>query len=186
MRYGRTDAKAAWNELRFDQAYTLYPDGSVFISYSFDLGSLWPEKTLPAGKQRVNFLMRFSDDVNSAEAAARHAGDYRSPDRPAVATGAAEKSDEGDRDADGYNEEEGCYVLTSSAEGVAFTLHGKAVPRIHPAFKIKGWTGAAPVAIVIDGKAVPAVASVREGICVLQIDGIVKEDARVTIRHGGR
>lgn len=271
MRYGNVDPKNAWKELRFDQTYTIYPDGSVFIAYgleqvepvtyhhflvitksngawgpqgkgegkgevrvageagaekptsksptsftlqwsdgptwftdilmvaqkgkfgasywnegyqdkdircSFDLGGLWPGKTLPAGKQRVNFLMRFADGINSAEAGALHAADYRSPDRLTVTKGSADTADEGDRDADGYNEEEGCYVLKPSPEGVAFTIHGKAAPRIHPVFKVKGWTGTATV--TVDGKPVPT--SLREGTLLVQVPGIVKEDVGIVIR----
>ena len=261
MRYGNVDPKNAWKELRFDQVYTLYPDGSVYLSYaleqvepvtyhhflvitksngawgpqgkgegkgevriagetgaekptsksptsftlqwsdgptwftdilmvaqkgkfgasywnegyqdkdircSFDLGPLWPEKTLPAGKARLNFLMRFSDDINSAEAAALHSADYRSPDRLDVTVGKA----------DGYDEEEGCYVLQAGPEGVAFTIHGKAAPRVNPAFKVRGWTGSATA--TVDGK--PIAASVREGTLLLQIPVTVKDDAAVVIR----
>jgi hypothetical protein len=277
MRYGYTEARAAWNELRFEQTYTLYPDGSVFIAYtleeaeavpihhflvitksngswgsqgrgegkgevrvagekgaekpssksptaftlqwsdgptyfsdilmvahkgkfaasywnegyedkdirsSFDLGSLWPEKSLPAGKERLHFLMRFADDINSAEAAASHAEDYRSPDRLTVTRGTVDTADEGDRDADGYNEDEGCYVL-KAAEGVAFTIHGATTPRVNPAFKIKGWPGSS-ASITMGGKALSAgkevMVSVREGTLVLQVFTIVKEDATITVQ----
>ena len=281
MRYGNTDPKAAWKELRFDQTWTLYPDGSAFVAYflehdepvpyhhflvitksngawgpqgkregkgevrvagengaekpkaptaftlqwsdgptyftdilmvaqkgkfgasywnegyldkdirtSFDIGGLWPERTLPAGKQRLSFLMRIADDINSAEAAARHADDYRSPDRLTVMKGKTDTSDEGDRDADGYNEEEGCYVLNASADGVAFTIHGKTLPRVNPVFKIKGWPGEAPASITLDGRTIAGnkgmVASVREGMLLLQIIATVKEDASVTIPPVGK
>jgi hypothetical protein len=36
MRYGNVDPKNARKELRFDQTYTLYPDGSVFIAYDLE------------------------------------------------------------------------------------------------------------------------------------------------------
>ena len=278
MRYGNTDAKAAWKELRFDQTYTLQPDGSVFLTYaleqeqpvayhhflvitksngawgpqglgdgkgevriageagaakptgqaptsftlqwsdgptyftdilmvarkgqygasywnegyrdkdircSFDFGGAWPGKTLPAGTERVHFLMRFSDDVNSVESGALHAKDYRAPDRPGISKGTADLADEGDRDGDGYNEEEGCYVLRASPEGAAFTLHGAATPRVNPAFKIKGWTGAAPSGIQLGGRTIEQgkgmTAAVRDGTLLLQLFSTVKEDATVAV-----
>jgi hypothetical protein len=132
--------------------------------------------------------MRFADDVNSAEAAVPHAEDYRSPDRLAVAKGTVDASDEGDRDADGYNEEEGCYVLRAAAEGVALTMHGKATPRVNPAFKIKGWPGKVPASITMQGKAVTPgkgmSASLREGTLVLQVLATVNEDASFLIEPG--
>jgi hypothetical protein len=160
------------------------------IRSSFDIGGLWAEKTLPAGKQRLSFLMRFVDDINSAEAAAPHAEDYRSPDRLAVTKGVVDASEEGDRDADGYNEEEGCYVLKAAADGVALTMHGKATPRVNPALKIKGWLGEVPASITMQDKAVTLgkgmSASVREGTLILQVLAIVKEDASFLIEPGSK
>lgn len=280
MRYGYTDPKAAWKELRFDQVYTVWPDGSVFIAYaleqaepvtykhflvitksngawgpqgkgegrgevriageagaekptgkaptsftlqwsdgptyftdilmvaqkgkfgaaywnegyqdkdircSFDLGSAWPGKTLPAGKERLHFLMRFGKDINSAEAAALHAQDYRSPDRLSVSKGALDLTDDGDRDADGYNEEQGCHVLKASSSGVAFAMHGA---RVNPAFKIRDWPGEAPASILLNGAAVNPgkglAASVREGTLLVQVLTLLKEGADVTIPPAGR
>jgi hypothetical protein len=151
---------AYWNEGYLDKD----------IRCSFDLGSLWPDKTLPAGKVRLNFLMRFADDINSAETAAIHAEDYRAPDRPAVTKGEFE----------GYSEDEGCTVLKAAAEGVAFTIHGKSTPRVNPAFKIKGWPGAT-ASVALDGKALNPAASVREGTLVVQLPVTVEEDATVRI-----
>lgn len=280
MRYGNTDPKAAWKELRFDQTWTLYPDGSAFVAYvlehdvpvpyhhflvitksngawgpqgkgdgkgevriagekgaekpkatsftlqwsdgptyftdilmvaqkgkfgtaywnegyldkdirsSFDIGGLWPEKTLPAGKQRLSFLMRFADDINSAEAAATHAEDYRSPDRLTVTKGETDTSDEGDRDADGYNEEEGCYVLKAADDGVAVTIHGEAIPRVNPAFRIKDWPGPAPAAVAVGGRTLVSgkgmAASVWEGTLLMQIFATLKEDTSVVVVSGGK
>jgi hypothetical protein len=272
MRYGNTDAKAAWKELRFDQTWTLYSDGSAFVSYvleqngpvpihhflvitksngawgaqgkgdgkgevrifgekgtekpgsksptsftlqssdgptyfadilmvaqkgkfgasywnegyldkdirsSFDIGGLWPEKTLPAGKVGLNFLMRFADDINSAEAATLHAEDYRVPDRLTASKGEAE----------GYSEDEGCYGLKATPEGVAFTIHGKATPRVNPAFRIGGWLGDA-ASVTVDGKALAAgkdmAASVHEGTLLVQILSTVKGDASVTVQPSAK
>ena len=153
---------------------------------SFDLGGLWPEKTLPAGTQRVNFLMRFADDINSAAAAALHAEDYRAPDRLTILRGSVVTTDEGDRDADGYNEEEGCYVLKGGVDGVAFTIHGKATPRVNPVFKIKGWPGEATTRNMTGTKLRSSVASVREGALILQLLGVVDEDVALKIEPEGK
>ena len=153
---------------------------------SFDLGGLWPEKTLPAGKQRVNFLMRFADDINSADAAKTHAEDYRAPDRLTVTKGSAVTADEGDRDGDGFNEEEGCYVLKGAGDGVAFTIHGKATPRVNPAFKIKGWPGEATPRLMTGTKTRPSVASARDGTLILQFLEVLNEDTGVTIEPVGK
>ena len=277
MRYGYTEAKAAWKELRFEQVYTLYSDGSVFIAYSlekdepipihhflvitksngswgsqgrgegkgevkfagetgaekptsesptaftlqwsngptyftdilmvahkgkfaasywnegyedkdirssFDLGSLWPDRSLPTGKERLHFLMRFMEDINAAGVAARHAEDYRSPDRLTLTRGTLDTADEGDRDMDGYNEEEGCYVL-KAAQGIAFTMHGATTPRVNPVFKIQGWPGAS-ASVTMGGKALStgeeAIVSVREGTLLLQIFATVTQDATIAIQ----
>jgi hypothetical protein len=136
------------------------------IRCSFDLGGAWPGKTIPAGTERVYFLMRFGDDINSAEAGARHAADYRSPD-------------------EGFNEDEGCYVRTASPEGASFTLHGASTPRVNPAFRIKSWPGAAPSKILIGGRGVERgkgmTAAVQDGALLLQYFGTVTEDATVAI-----
>jgi hypothetical protein len=160
------------------------------IRCSFDLGGLWPDKTIPAGKQRLHFLMRFADGINSAEAGRMHAEDYRSPDRLTVQTGAMDTTDEGDRDADGYNEEEGCYVLKAAENGATFTIHGKSVARVSPAFKIKGWPGTAPAAVSLNGTPLESgkgmTASVREGTLLVQIHATLNEDGSVAIRPGGK
>jgi len=280
MRYGQTEAKAAWKELRFDQTWTVYPDGSVYLVYaleqeqpvpykhflvitksngawgpngkgegkgevkivgeageakpssksptsftlqwsdgptyftdilmvarkglygssywnegyqdkdircSFDFGGAWPEKTIPAGTQRLHFLMRFADDLNSAEAGAAHARDYRSPDRLTAARGAPDLADEGDRDGDGFNEDEGCYVLTAAPEGATFTIHGASTPRVNPAFKIKRWAGEAPSKILLGGRTVERgkgmTSAVREGTLLLQLFVRVKDDAEVAVSN---
>jgi hypothetical protein len=268
MRYGNTDAKAAWKELRFDQTHTLLADGSVHIAYaleqeqavvykhflvitksngswgaqgkgegkgevriagesgaakpgsksptsftlqwsdgptwftdilmvarkgrygaaywnegyldkdircSFDLAGAFPDKTIPAGSQRIHFLMRFADGINSAETAAVHAKDYRSPDALAATKGSV----------GGFNDDEGCYVLTAAPEGVAFTLHGAAIPRVNPVFKVRGWPGAAPASILVNGKPVAQgkgmAAAVRDGVLLVQLFAVVSDDAVLTI-----
>ena len=150
--------------------------------------SLLPQNPIPAGSQTVvNFLIRFGDDMNAPEPAARYANDYRSPDRLAVRVGRAVNSDDGDHDADGFNEREGCYVITSDAQGVDFSLHGRAIPRMSPAFKLREWRGAAPKAILVDGVALAEGkgfgASVRDGVLIVQILRNIETDAAIVIRN---
>jgi hypothetical protein len=151
---------------------------------SFDLGSRWPEKVIPAGREPLNFLMRFADDIDAA-AAKVHADDYRAPDRLQTAKGAVDTTDDGDRDADGFNEAEGCYGLRAAADGIAFTLHAKEVPRVRPVFKVRGWPGATPASITVGGRAVAVgrglTASVREGTLLLQIHETLTEDSEIVV-----
>src|SRR4030095_4524411 len=101
-------------------------------------------------------------------AAQPYASDYRSPDPLAVSTGKLDTTDDGDTDADGFNETEGCYVLKSATDGAAFTLHGKTIPRTFPAFKIKTWGGEVPGVLALGGEKLTAGkdfnASVLEGV----------------------
>ena len=146
----------------------------------------WPDKTIPKGKDHIRLLMRFDDGINSPAAAKPFADDYRSPDRLAVAEGTLDKSDEGDRDADGFNEEEGCYVLEAVASGVAFTLHGAKIHRMEPAFKVKGWRGLPPATVALGSEKLAAGgdfnASVQDGVLLLQILRQVSSDLGVVVR----
>ena len=153
--------------------------------------SRWPDKTVPKGKDHIRILMRFSDEMNSEKIAALHANDYRSPDKLDVTKGTLDKSDEGDRDGDGFNEEEGCYVLKAAADGVAFTMHGAKTPRMNPAFKVKDWKGQAPTTVTADSKKLAAGkefnASVNDRVLLLQILSEVKDDTRIEVsRHRGQ
>ena len=51
--------------------------------------------------------------------------DYRYPDRPTVATGAAEEGSLGDGDSDGWNEDEGAYEVRAAGHVADITLHGQ-------------------------------------------------------------
>ena len=273
-RYGSTSPKAAWPDLAFEQTFTLYPSGHVYIDYALitqkpvplhhflliikstgawgkrgkpqvhcaseagekrpsaeapaafalqwsdgptwfqdilmvlhrgrysgtywdegfeakdvraglNLLGRWPDKTVPKGTDRIFLLMRFADDMNGAKAAAPYASDYRSPDRPGVAEGKLVTTDEGDADADGFNEAEGCYVVEAGPKGVAFTLHGSKTPRLTPALKVRGWRGNAPKAIRLGGREFAAgadfVASASGGILLIQMLDGIRDDARITI-----
>lgn len=149
------------------------------------LDARWKDKTIPAGRSHVHLLVRLGDDMNSPAAAKPYADDYRTPDKLAVAEGKLVTSDDGDRDGDGFNEAEGCYVLTAAGKGVEFVLHGAKTRRMQPAFEVKGWRGVAPKTISLDSKPLVAGrdfnASVREGTLVVQVLKAVKTDAKVLI-----
>ena len=143
-----------------------------------------PDRTLRKGTARLYVMMCFRDDINSPETAKLYAEAYRSPDKPAVTRGTADTTDAGDTDQDGFNEAEGCYVLKAAADGVEFVLHGKPVPRMGPAFKVKGWTGAV-AKVTLAGKALAQGkdfnASVVDGTLLLQLLAPVKDDVQVTL-----
>ena len=149
------------------------------------LAGRWKDKTIPAGRSHIHLLMRFGDDMNSPAAAKPYADDYRTPDKPTVLAGKLDVSDDGDRDGDGFNEAEGCYVLTAAKKPVALLLHGAKTPRMQPAFKTKSWPGAAPSTLSLNGKSLLAGrdfnASVREGTLLVQIMKAVKTDAKILI-----
>jgi hypothetical protein len=131
-------------------------------------------------------MMCFRHDINGHEAAQPYANDYRSPDHLAVSKGRLDTIDDGDTDADGFNEAEGCYVLKSAPDGLAFAMHGRALARMFPAFKIKDWPGAAPATITLGGEKLAAGkdfnASVAGRVLLLQIHRIIKDDVGVAIR----
>lgn len=283
-RYGKTTPDALWKDLAFEQVFTLYPTGSIYVDYSLiteqpvplkhflmiikstgkwgpkgkeeggdevhsagehgpqspsrsattdnsssfvlqwsngpthfqdillvmyqgkftgsywhegyldrdyrtalNILSRWPDRVVPKGRDTISLMMRFADDMNDEKLAASYAQDYRLPDRLAVTQGEADKTDPGDLDKDGFNEVEGCYVLKSSPTGVAFTIHGKELARMQPAFKILGWTGEVPSKVNVGGKELEKGkgfnASVAAGSLLLQIFEPVRSDTVVTIRR---
>jgi len=278
QRYGRTGPEAAWKELGFEQTFTVYPSGAVYVDYTLiaqqplvlhgfllilkpngawgslgkgeganevrcagefgpdkpsgptassfalewtdgptyfqdmlmvlregkyngsywnggyqdkdlraglDIVRRWPDKTLPKGSNHISLLLCFRDDLNGHQAAAAYAQDYRSPDRLDVSEGGLDTADEGDRDADGFNEAEGCYVLKSTGKGVRFTLHGAKVQRMQPAFKVKGWNGSSSPRLTVGGT--PLVqgtdfqASSAAGVLLVTLARIVNSDVPLSI-----
>jgi hypothetical protein len=277
-RYGRTDAKAVWEDLGFEQTFTIYPTGNAYLDYALvtqkpvllhhflliiksngswgnrgkgegkdqvhcagefgadkpsgqrttsfalqwsdgpthfqdflmvlqkgrysgsywnegyqdedlraglDLMSRFPEKTVPKGKDHLSVLFRFAHDLNSPEAAKPFAEDYRAPDRLEVTQGSLDTADEGDVDADGFNEAQGCYVIKAGARAAAFILHGAKTPRLLPVFKIKGWTSDAPKTIALGNRELRAgrdfLASSQDGVLLVQLLENLREDVKIQI-----
>lgn len=150
-----------------------------------DLLSRWRDKTPLKGKDHILLMLVFRDDINGHKAAAPYADDYRSPDGLAVTRGRAERDTEGDYDRDGFNEAEGCYVLSSAADGVAFTLHGRQTPRMNPAFRVLQWKAEAPESILVGDKNLVAGrdfnASVKDEVLLLQVLSNIRDDAKMTV-----
>ncbi len=96
----------------------------------------------------------FPRDLDSFEAAAAYVADYQSPAKLAVSGGTVVTDDPGDRNGDGYNEAEGCYVLKADrGDGLSVTLESGGLKRFQPAFKVVGWQGPVPSAVAVDGEA---------------------------------
>lgn len=167
MPYGRT--AASW-QMQYSNGPTYFQDILMVPQKGKWIGSYWNEGYLAedyrtsfnmtgalgngvitTGKHPLYFMMRFADDMNDTASANPYARDYRSPDTLVISQGVADKADRGDTDADGFNETEGCYVLTAGATGVRFTLNGTRVRRMSPSFKIKGWKWPTPSAILWGG-----------------------------------
>lgn len=144
----------------------------------------WPGNVV-SGRERILLLFCLGQDINSPEAARRYAEDYRTPDKLAMVQGQAITDNAGDCDHDGFNEAEGCYVLSSGSSGAAFTLHGQLSPRINPAFKILQWKAEAPKTILVGDKRLAAgtdfLASLSGEILLLQILSSIRDDAKITI-----
>ncbi len=179
------DMLLAYYKGRFGTAY--WDEGYQDQDYraGLDIMGMFPDRKLAKGRTHILFLFRIGDDMNSAAEAAPYANDYRAPDALAVTTGAADKSDPGDLDADGFNESEGCYVLKAAEGGAAFTLHGKETPRMKSAFKVKGWPSGAVASVTLAGKKLDAnkdyLASVKDGVALVLLLMDVRDDSAVTL-----
>lgn len=150
-----------------------------------DVLGRWKDKTLPKGTDHILLMLVLRDDINGHEAAKPYAEDYRSPGKLNVTAGKADTSDAGDYDRDGFNEAEGCYVFSSAADGVAFTLHGRQSPRMNPAFKVLQWNAETPKTILVGDKSLAAGkdfnASVSGEVLLLQVLSNIRDDAKMTV-----
>jgi hypothetical protein len=102
-----------------------------------------------------------------------------------VSQGSLDTTDEGDLDADGFNEAQGCYVLKAGTVGTSFVLHGEKVPRLCPVFKIKAWTGPAPKTIVLGQRTLSAgpdfLASTHDGVLLVQLLKAIRDDVVIVV-----
>ena len=133
--------------------------------------------------------MRLAEDLNDAASATKFADGFRNPDAAfAVLQGAEVLTDPGDRDGDGFNEEEGAYVVRRQAsQAVELVLHGD---RVEPVFKILDWGEASPQSIRLDGALAQAGAQFRASLrgpdLILQLLGERTEDTQVLVPEPDR
>jgi hypothetical protein len=150
-----------------------------------DLLGRWPDRIVPKGRDHIHLMMVFRHDIDGHAAAQRFASDYRSPGRLTVSKGKLDTTDDGDADADGFNESEGCYVLKSSSDGISLTIDGKAAPRMFPAFKIKSWPESVPESLTLEGEQLkPGLdfsVAARDGVLLLHVLRVIKDRAMIVI-----
>jgi hypothetical protein len=145
-----------------------------------------PSLIIPSGESRIAMLYRFATDMKGQAAVQPRADDYRSPDALKFVKGAADTKEPGDENHDGFNEEEGCYVMTSGSGGAEFVLTGtKGCPRHDPVFKLKDWKGALPASVTLNGDAMKIgkdynTAS-HDGTLLVQLFKTVDSPARIRI-----
>jgi hypothetical protein len=163
-----------WNEGAYGYDYRC----GLFVNDSYP--------SAPAGTTHIPILMRVAQDMNDAASAGKYSDAYRNPDLNfAVIQGVAVLDDPGDSEGDGFNEEEGAYVLRrQSSQNVEFVLHGDP-PRENPAFKILDWNGASPPSIQVNGVPWQAgtqfYASTSGTSLILQLAGEQTGDTHVTM-----
>lgn len=90
------------------------------------------------------------DDLNTQRGGRARALDFNKNASLSFASGTVNTTDEGDYDADGYNEAEIAYVMNANSNRVDFTLPITDSNRYNPKFKIKNYTGA-DVNVMVDG-----------------------------------
>jgi len=142
--------------------------------------------TVPTGTSHIPLMMRIAEDMNDPAGGSKYSDAFRNPDTAfSVLQGTRITTDPGDRDADGFNEEEGTYVLRRQpAHDVEFVLHADRT-RPNPAFKILDWGGSSPRTIQVNNttwqQGTQFRASVSGGNLILQLLGDQTQDAHVLV-----
>jgi hypothetical protein len=126
-----------------------YNDEALFKKLPGEPGG----QLIPPGDSRIAMLYRFATDMKSQAAVQPYALDYRAPSALKVTDGEVDKTESGDENHDGFNEEEGCYVLKTGTHGVVLSMDGTVdAPRHNPVFKVKSWQGGMPETVQLNGK----------------------------------
>jgi hypothetical protein len=195
QRYGQTKPEAAWKELGFEQNYTIYPSGAFYVDYALIAqqprefhhfllilkpNGAWGNRGKGEGAGEVRCAGEFGPSKPYGATASSFALEWT--DGPTYFQDILLVMHKGKYNGSYWNEG---YVLKSARDGLAFALHGKAVPRMFPCFKIKDWPGAAPESLTLGGeKLEPGKdfnASVRGSVLLLQMFRVIKDDVNVAI-----
>lgn len=150
---------------------------------------LFPDLIVPTGTSHIPILMRIAQDMNDPASATKYSDDFRNPDAAfAVLQGVKVLTDPGDRDGDGFNEDDGTYVVSrQGSQDVEFILHGDR-PRMNPAFKILDWDEPSPQSIWVDDvlwlEGAQFRASTIGADLILQLLGERTQDTRILVQSG--
>ena len=147
------DALLVWHTGERSTSYFNAPYEWVFYRSGVRLAEAADKTLEPGASLTWCFMLQLkSDDIDSEEAARPYALDYRAPARVTVARGALITDDVGDLNQDGFNEAEGCYVLSAEDGSVGFTLASGEVTHYWPILKVLNWPGAAPANITVNDR----------------------------------
>ncbi len=111
-------------------------------------------------------------DLDSAETAKLLAMDYCNPAEVRVAVGKLVRTDDGDLNNDGFNESEGCYVLSPDGDRLRATFGPGNLLRFSPVFKVLG-TAEKQAWIYSDGRIVAPAWRDADGQLTFRLRGII-------------
>jgi len=147
------DALLVWATGERGTSYFNAPYERVFYRSGVRLAEATDKVLEPGTSLTWAFMLQLKpDDIDSEEAARPYALDYRNPATVTMARGTLITDDPGDLNADGFNEAEGCYVLSAENGSVEFTLAGGEVTHYWPILKVLNWPGATPANITVNDR----------------------------------
>jgi hypothetical protein len=137
------DALLVWHTGERSTSYFNAPYEHVFYRSGVQLAEAMDKVLAPGTSLSWCFMLQLKpDDLDSEDAARPYALDYRNPAKVTVSRGALVTGDPGDANGDGFNEAEGCTVVSADEKGqVAFVLDPGEVTHYWPVFKVRRWPG---------------------------------------------
>ena len=105
--------------------------------------------------------------------------EYRTPPKLSVKGAVLVTDDPGDRNKDGFNESEGCYIIRGEGADELVCETGAALHQ--PAFKILGRKGGVPQKVTAGGADVAFVGGAEGGELVVQVLATVKTGQKIVI-----
>ncbi|MBN2566818.1 hypothetical protein JXB02_01875, partial [Candidatus Woesearchaeota archaeon] len=99
----------------------------------------------------IGVLRLTTDDTADGTEARAYARDYWNPAVLSFTNGSSNTGDDGDIDADGFNDREAAYVIDTVRNYTRFNISGSAYPRYWPIFKLYGYTADEVYVLVTNG-----------------------------------